>query len=104
VGSIEDEFDDEKPCIIKLGTDTFEIAAECLKEKVTKKCKLKLPESSADTIGGVVTELMEKIPKVGDKIVIGKYEISIIAAEPTRIIRLMLKKAEKDSLEIKATT
>lgn len=102
VGSIEDEFDDEKPDIIKLGPDTFEIAAECLKEKVTKKCNLKLPETSADTIGGVVTELMEKIPKVGDKLVIGKHEVSIIAAEPTRIIRLMIEKTEKGSSGIKA--
>ncbi|MBU2644603.1 hemolysin family protein [bacterium] len=97
VGSIEDEFDDEQPSIIRRGPDVFEVEAECPKEKVAKTCRLQLPESGADTIGGVVTELMEIIPQEGDTLLLGNHQITILEAEPTRIVRLEIKKQEKDT-------
>ncbi len=91
VGAIEDEFDDEQPCIIKKGTGLYEVLAECSKDRVFKKFGIQFPESTADTIGGVVTEFMEIIPKEGEKMLLGNYEIKILSAEPTRIIRLQIK-------------
>ncbi|MFH2130584.1 MAG: hemolysin family protein [bacterium] len=96
VGSIEDEFDDEQPSIIRRGPDVFEVEAECPKDKVAKACRLQLPESGADTIGGVVTELMEIIPQEGDTLLLGNHQITILEAEPTRIVRLEIKKQEKE--------
>ena len=96
VGSIEDEFDDEEPQIINLGPDVFEIKAECGKEKIAQMFRIEFPESRADSIGGVVTDLMETIPQPGERLNIGSYEITVLESGPKRISRLLFKKIAKN--------
>jgi len=96
VGSIEDEFDNEKPLLISRGPGVFEVHAECSKNIVSKATQLQFPESRADTIGGVVMNIMQTIPEIGEKLRLGSYEIEILDAEPTRIKRLLIKQLEQE--------
>ncbi|NQU64880.1 MAG: HlyC/CorC family transporter [SAR324 cluster bacterium] len=99
VGSIEDEFDDEKPRIVKKGADQFEVDADCSKEKVSKRCQVILPESISDSIGGVVIDLLRRIPKQGDKVIIGKHEFTVSDAKKTHINRVQIRKLTQQELE-----
>ena len=96
VGSIQDEFDDEQPLILNLSPGVFEVNAECGKEKVSQMCHIEFPESRADSIGGVVMDLMETIPQPGEKLLLGDYEITVLESTSKRIDRLLLKKLSKE--------
>ena len=96
VGSIEDEFDNEQPLFIKRGPYVYDVDALCPKESIVQLLKIDFPESRADTIGGVMMDLMGKIPETGDKIEFSGHEVTISAAEPTRIMRMTFKKMKQE--------
>jgi len=53
-----------------------------------------LPESDDwDTVGGFVVTTMGKIPGVGEKLIHAGIEISILEAEPTRVVRVRVAHA-----------
>ncbi len=97
VGSIQDEFDSDVPAILKKGRQHFEVDAMCPVDEVEKKLQLELPETTADTIGGVVIEQIGHIPAKGEKVAIGHHEITVIQAEPTRVQRVLIKKFKFES-------
>ena len=95
VGPIQDEFDDEKPEIIKKGADQFEVNAICPVSDAEKKCDIKITDFvTSDTIGGAVLDILGHIPLVGEKLTIGNHEITVTVTEPTRIKRLTIKKVQ----------
>lgn len=101
VGPIQDEFDNERPAIIKKGTDQFEVDATCTVDEVARRCLVELPNNFlADTIGGVVMNALGHIPEVGEKVILGDHEITVLEAEQTKITRLFITKkipeTEKD--------
>lgn len=93
VGPIQDEFDDERPAIIKKGAEQFEVDALCSIDEVVKKCQVELPEEiPADTIGGMVIDALGHIPKVGEKVILGSHEITVMEAEQTKVNRVFIKR------------
>ena len=92
VGPIQDEFDNEIPLIIKKGTDRYEVDASCSVDEITRKLILELPATNSDTIGGVVIERSGHIPVVGEKLILGNHEITVLEADPTRIRRVLFQR------------
>jgi CBS domain containing-hemolysin-like protein len=92
VGPIQDEFDSELPPIVKKGDHQFEVEATCPVDEILKKLEIELPHTNAGTIGGLVIEQIGHIPAKGEKVVFGRYEITVLEAEPTRVQRLLLKR------------
>ncbi|MBU3916800.1 hemolysin family protein [bacterium] len=99
VGSIEDEFDNEKPRIVKKSIDQFEVDADCSKEKVAKRCRINLPDTFADSIGGVVIDTLGRIPKQGEKVIISHHEFTILDAKSTRINRMIIRKLNPNEVK-----
>ncbi len=54
-------------------------------------------EIDADTTGGLVVELIGRIPQVGERARLGRYEIRVLDAEPTRVRRVELIEVEPDA-------
>ena len=97
VGPIQDEFDEERPTVIKKGIGLFEVDAANTLDDIKKKCSIELPQDiPVDTIGGWVMATLGHIPKKGEKVIIGSYEIMVIEAETTHINRLLIKKLKSD--------
>jgi len=95
VGPIQDEFDEERPAIIKRGADQYEVDATCMVDEVATKCMIELPQNiSADTMGGLVMGTLGHIPKKGEKAIIGSSEITVLEAETTYVKRLLVKKVK----------
>ncbi|MEM7622181.1 MAG: hemolysin family protein [Planctomycetota bacterium] len=58
---------------------------------------LVLPEhDDYDTVGGFVVTTMGKIPEAGEVLVHGGVAVRIIEAEPTRVLRVSVRRAEED--------
>lgn len=92
VGPIQDEFDSELPLLIKKGANRFELEASCPVDLAVKGCQLELPaDITADTIGGVMIEILGHIPQEGEQATVGRHTLTVLAAEPTRIDRMLIE-------------
>ncbi len=85
VGPIQDEFDRETPLITPLGNGVFDVDAACPLDVLAEQCDMKIPETEAETAGGLILDLLGRLAKVGDSVVVDKHRLSVLRAEPTRI-------------------
>ncbi|MDH3298540.1 MAG: hemolysin family protein, partial [Gemmatimonadota bacterium] len=93
VGPIEDEFDAEVPLIVKKGEGRFEVEAACPIDEFTKKCDVTLPAGSvADSVGGLLIETLARIPRTGEKVRLGNYEVTVLDSEATRVVRVLIER------------
>ena len=90
VGPIEDEFDDEAPMIIRRDKTSFEVDALCPIAEAVSKMQLDILETDVDTLGGLVSELLGRIPAAGDKVRLADTEVTVLEAESTRATRLLV--------------
>lgn len=91
VGPIQDEFDRESPPIIPVGEGTFEVEASCPLDVLAEQVSLELPETEAETAGGLILDLLGRLARVGDSVEIGGKRFVVIRADPTRIRRIRVE-------------
>lgn len=100
VGPIQDEFDRELPHIIRRSQGRYLIDGLCPVDELFEQCHMELPDGmAADTTGGLVVELLGHIPEPGEKLRIGRYELTVVEAEPTRVRRVELIDLEPEPAE-----
>jgi CBS domain containing-hemolysin-like protein len=99
VGPIQDEFDRELPMIIRRSNARYLVDALCALDELVEQCHVVLPtDISSDTVGGLVVELLGHIPNPGEKIRLGRHELVVLDAEPTRVRRVEVQElAERDT-------
>jgi CBS domain containing-hemolysin-like protein len=101
VGDIDDEHDvDESPEWRALPDGSYEADGLVPLEDFTEQTGISLQspnaESEVDTLGGLVTALMGRLPQRGEIIAdVSGNEFEILEADPRRIRRLRLKPAAK---------
>ncbi len=96
VGPIQDEFDRELPMIIRRNNGRFLVDALCPLDDLIEQCHIELPEVTSDTTGGLIVELLGHIPQPGEKIRLGRHELTVLDAEPTRVRRVEVQELEPD--------
>ena len=90
VGAIRDEFDTERPLISRIGRGRFRIDAGVPPAVVANRCKVALPPTEADTIGGFVVERLGEIPQRGRRIDFEGFGIVVTGANARRVASLEL--------------
>jgi CBS domain containing-hemolysin-like protein len=85
VGSIQDEFDVEKPEIQPLGDGVYRVSGGMLVEDLEEELKVELSDRDEDTIGGVVLSELGRNPAVGDKVEVGPVSIEVLEVQHNRI-------------------
>jgi CBS domain containing-hemolysin-like protein len=85
VGSIQDEFDVEKPEIQPLGDGVYRVSGGMLVEDLEEALKVELSDRDEDTIGGVVLSELGRNPAVGDKVEVGPVSIEVLEVQHNRI-------------------
>lgn len=79
VGEIQDEYDEEKPIVQRVSETEFIVDASASLHDVNEFLPLELPVSTDyDTISGLVSELFDKIPDVGEKKHFYGYDFTIL--------------------------
>jgi CBS domain containing-hemolysin-like protein len=99
VGPIQDEFDRETPQVAAIGDGAYDVDASCPLDVMANATGLELPETDAETAGGLVLELLGRLGKVGDAVRVDGHTMTITQADPTRIRRL---RVEPTALEPKS--
>jgi CBS domain containing-hemolysin-like protein len=94
VGPIQDEFDRETPAINPLGNNVFEVEATCPLDVLAENCGFEVPETDADTVGGLILDLLGRLARQGDSVTVNGHRLTVLRADPTRIRRIRLEPVE----------
>lgn len=96
VGEIDDEHDhvDDKLDIRKHGDGRFTVLAGTEIDVFNNYFKMKLPDSTFDTVGGVVTNEFGKIPKQYEELVIQDMTFRVLRSDSRRIQLLEVQTAQ----------
>jgi CBS domain containing-hemolysin-like protein len=91
VGPIQDEFDRETPPITPVGEHIFEVDASCPLDVLAETVGLEIPETDAETVGGLVLDLLGRLAKPGDSVTIENHRLTVVRADPTRIRKIRIE-------------
>ena len=98
VGDIFDETDLPRSEFHELTDDTLLVRASVDLRKLCAKLRVSWePESETSTIGGLVTEMLDRIPVAGDKILWNGYEIEVLRADKRRAKLLRIRSVDAGS-------
>ncbi|HEV3120651.1 MAG TPA: hemolysin family protein, partial [Isosphaeraceae bacterium] len=91
VGPIQDEFDRETPQVSALGDQVFEVDATCPLDVLASKCGVTVPQTDAETAGGLILDLLGRLAKPGDTVTVDGHRLTVLQADPTRIRRVRVE-------------
>ncbi|GAC1475559.1 MAG: hypothetical protein NVSMB9_28330 [Isosphaeraceae bacterium] len=94
VGPIQDEFDREAPQITSMGDNIFEVDAACPLDVLAQTCGITVPETEAETVGGLIMDLLGRLARTGDSIAVGSHRLTVLVAQPTRVRRIRVEPLE----------
>ena len=99
VGNIQDEYDHEEEEIHRMSETEFTVDGTASIDEVADMTDTSLPEGDYDTIAGLVTEHLGRLPKNGEhpQVKVGNLTITVLEMEEQRIARLLLVKNPKES-------
>jgi CBS domain containing-hemolysin-like protein len=90
VGEIQDEFDFEKPEIVPLAPNSYQVSGQMLVADLEDELDIELSERDEDTIGGVVLSELGRRGRVGDVVRIGQMALQVMEIDGNRIRTLRL--------------
>ncbi|MEE9276059.1 MAG: hemolysin family protein [bacterium] len=86
VGEISDEYDvDEVRLYQKTGENAYRIDARMEVEIIREELSIPIPEGDYETLGGYVLEILERIPKPGDRVKAGGWTCTVEKATERQI-------------------
>ena len=96
VGSIQDEFDVEKPELQARGDGVYEVSGGMLVEDLEEALGVELSERDEDTIGGVVLSELGRNPAEGDRVELGPVTIEVLEVQHNRVstVRVTVRQPE----------
>ena len=91
VGPIQDEFDREAPEVTPLGDGVFDVEASCPLDRLEEAVGIKLPETDAETTGGLILDLLGRLAHAGDYVDVEGHRLTVLKADPTRVRRVRVE-------------
>jgi CBS domain containing-hemolysin-like protein len=92
VGEIQDEFDAEKPEFRRVNGDEFDVEGSLGLYQLHDLAGLDLASTDVSTIGGYVTHLLGHMPKLGEKVRIEDFEVTITQTDGRRVGQVHFKR------------
>ena len=96
VGEIVDEFDTEESSTLAIDANTFEVPGRLPIDEVDDLLDAELPKGSWDTIGGLVSDAIGRVPDPGDTAVVDGYRLTVLAREGRRVERVLIERLSED--------
>jgi CBS domain containing-hemolysin-like protein len=90
VGSIQDEFDVERPELVEKGDGVYQVSGGMLVEDLEEALGVELSERDEDTIGGVVLSELGRNPAVGDRVELGPVTLEVLEVQLNRVATIRI--------------
>jgi CBS domain containing-hemolysin-like protein len=94
VGEIRDEYDVEEPQIQQEGTGRYWVSGGVLVDELSERLDADFGIDDVTTVGGLVYELFERVPKSGESIVHVGFRIVVERVRRRRIERVYFERLE----------
>lgn len=94
VGEISDEYDEPRRMIRQLSDREYLVEGDAELTMINEELELELPADGAVTIGGLVTEHLEEIPRPGRSVDIDGASVMVESATAREILKVRLKLPE----------
>lgn len=92
VGTIEDEFDEEISFITLINENQAEAKGSCPIDHLSRAFNLRPRDTKADTLGGYITELAQRIPLAGDSVTDDELNFEVTQASTSSVERIKITK------------
>ncbi len=99
VGQIQDEFDQEKPLLTRLGDDSWELNGDYPLHELEELVDCEFEEEEISTTSGYLTHRVGGFPGVGDEIEIGNFSLRVLELDGPTVEKLRLDRKLKESDE-----
>ncbi|TXE18907.1 HlyC/CorC family transporter [Psychroserpens burtonensis] len=97
VGEIEDEHDMVALIEEKIDTNNYKFSARLEVDYINETYKLNLPDGeNYETLGGLIVDKTEEIPRIHDQITIGSFKFTILEVSSTKIDLVTLQIIDHD--------
>jgi CBS domain containing-hemolysin-like protein len=90
VGQIQDEFDQEKPLLQKIGERTWDVAGTLPLHELSELVGENLANEGITTTSGFVTHRLGGFPKTGDVLTLGLFTLRVEEMDGLRVSKLRL--------------
>jgi CBS domain containing-hemolysin-like protein len=90
VGEILDEYDVEEVGIRKLGDGSFLVDAKTDIDEINDALNMNLPSEEFDSIGGLLFNLIGKIPDIGDRVEVNGVDLIVEKMRVRRITKIRM--------------
>ena len=91
VGPIQDEFDAEKPELVRRDDGAFLVSGAMLVVDLEDELGLEFSPRDEDTVGGVVLSELGQSPRVGDRVRLGPLRLEVLELEGNRVRALLVE-------------
>jgi CBS domain containing-hemolysin-like protein len=92
VGEIEDEYDSDEPGDqVEIEPGVWSVVASSRPDEIERMTGFQLPEGEYDTVAGLVLDRLERIPEVGDSVVVDGIRIGVVQVDGFAIQQLLLQ-------------
>ncbi len=92
VGEIQDEYDEESPIVIPITDKDFEIIASASIDDANDLLPVKFPKQEEyDTVGGFVYHNLGRIPKQGETMRVGNFELVVTQTSERSIEKVRIR-------------
>jgi putative hemolysin len=90
VGEIVDEHDDESPSIVPIGAGRWRVDGGASIYDLGDEIGIELPDEAWDTVGGLVLAELGRLPRVGDRVRLGRVELEVTARRGRRVVEVLV--------------
>jgi putative hemolysin len=97
VGEIQDEYDPDEFIMQRVSEDEYIFSARMDLDDINDLMASDLPTEDADTLGGLVYNLLGRVPVVGDAVEIGDLYLTVLDVEGRRIGRVRTQRLKDKS-------
>ncbi len=95
VGEIEDEFSDYEVEIEK-EDDGYIVSTSIELERLNEELEANFPlDVDYNTLGGLIYSHLERIPKLGDRFIIGDYEFKVVESTSQHVKKVFMRKIKE---------
>jgi CBS domain containing-hemolysin-like protein len=98
VGQIQDEFDQEKPLVVRTSETSWELAGALPLHELQELVGEPLHQEGVTTVSGWVTHRLGGFPKTGDVLMVGAYELRVEEMGGIRVARFKLTRRSETDL------
>jgi putative hemolysin len=91
VGEIVDEFDVEEPSVESLPDGSVVVSGRYAVDDADELLDAELPQGAWDTVGGLMLDLVGRVPDVGDSVEVDGFRLTALEVRGRRITRVRIE-------------